>query len=105
MNLPQRIILGLGAVAIATMASYPPWLFVHQYPDLPRIERFAGYYPIWRSNNPTDLTALNDMFQVSGFMGKLMFYSIRVDTTRLGIQIAAVLLVTVLLTVLFRQKS
>ena len=105
MNLPQRITLALGAVAIAAMALFPPWLFVHQYPEDPRIERFAGYHPIWRANNPTDLTALNDMFQVSGFMGELMYYSIRVDTTRLSIQIAAVLLVTVLLTVLFRRKA
>ena len=104
MNLPQRIILALGALAIAGMALFPPWLFVLQYPDL-RIERFAGYYPIWRSNTPTDLRALNEMFQVSGSMGHLMFYSIKVDTTRLYIQIAAVLLVTILLTILFRRKA
>ncbi|HXQ34926.1 MAG TPA: hypothetical protein VN843_13010 [Anaerolineales bacterium] len=102
MNLYQRMILGVAAVVIAVMTIFPPWVFVLQRPELPRVERFAGYYPIWQSNTPTDQDALTRLFQVAA---RPSFVSIRIDTTRLGIQIVAVLLVTLLLVVLLKSRN
>jgi hypothetical protein len=102
MNLYQRIVLAVAAVVIAGMTLFPPWVFVFQHPERARVERFAGYYPIWRSNTPTDQGALASLFQVNV---RLTFFSIRIDTTRLGIQIAAVLLVTILLAVLLKSRN
>jgi len=106
MNLSQRILLALAALALAVMTLYPPWIFVFQPPGSPRIERFAGYYPIWQSNAPTDLAALKDLFNVPANVNTpLMFFSIEVDKTRLGVQILAALLVTILLAVLLRASA
>ena len=101
LNFPQRIVLGLGAAAIAAMTLFPPWVFVFQHPL--KTERFAGYYPIWRSNTPTDLSALLKLFGLSESSAyDLVVFSIKLDVTRLSIQIVGALLITVLLAALLR---
>jgi len=105
-NLPQRITLGVGVIAIAVMALFPPWLFTYQTRVLPLRERFAGYYPIWRSNTPSDPTALMQMFSIDDpRFADLSLFSIKLDTTRLGIQIVAALLVTLLLAAILKSRN
>ncbi len=100
----QRIVLGLGVIAIAIMALFPPWMFTYQRPGGPRADRFAGYLPIWQSNTPSDIRSLQQMFSVP-LSAQMQWFSIRLDTTRLGIQIAATLIVTLLLTALLKSKG
>lgn len=48
----------LEAIIVSIVAFFPPWTLVYRYDEL-RIERFAGYHPIWSSNAPTDSAALS----------------------------------------------
>ena len=102
MNLPQRIVLAIGALAIVGMSVVPPWILVYNNVGL-RAERFAGYYPIWQNNNPAEYP-LSDLFGLGGRHYPLAMFSTRLDTTKLSIQMAAALLITALLTVLFKTK-
>ena len=96
LTFPQRIVLGLGATAITAMSLFPPWTFVFKANDL-RIERFAGYHPIWLSNAPTDSAALSRLLSFDVGYGDLALVTMKIDTTRLAIQIIAVIIVTVLI--------
>jgi hypothetical protein len=84
-----------GALAIASVALFPPWKFVYKYEGL-RIERFAGYHPIWMSNAPADATALSKILSIEIGYGELGLVSVEIDTTRLTIQIVAIMLVILL---------
>jgi len=95
-NFYQHIPLTMGALAIALSALFPPWKFVFRDRDL-RIERFAGYHPIWLSNAPTDQTALSKILSIDISYGDLGLVSAEIDTTRLIIQIAAIIIVTLLI--------
>ena len=105
MNLFQRIILGLGAMAITAMALLPPWLIVFQVENRKIGQRFMGYYPIWQANQPTDSAALTELFSTRVQYDDLLYFSTRLDTTRLVVQIAATLIVTILICALLRNRN
>ena len=94
-NFYQRVTLTLGTLAIAILALFPPWKFVYRFEGL-RIERFAGYHPIWLSNAPTDQAALSKILSIEIRSGDLGLVSAEIDTTRLTIQMAAIIIVTLL---------
>lgn len=106
MNPSQRIVLMLGAIAIAIITLCPPWIFVFQGGAL-KSERFAGYHPIWQANTPTDASSLAEIFSLHPNMvhEHRELFSIRIDSTRLTIQIVGVLLITFLVTAFLKQKS
>jgi hypothetical protein len=100
----QRITLGLSATIVIAMVLFPPWIYTFQ-PDFEysvRVERFAGYNPIWKSNAPTDVAPLLQLFSADPRYAHLVQFSIRIDTVRLGIQIGGMLLVVLLLLILLR---
>jgi hypothetical protein len=103
MNLLQRIVLGLVAVVITIMALFPPWAFVYKYSDL-RIERFAGYHPIWLSNAPTDSAALSRLLSFDVPYADLALVTMKIDTARLAIQIITTLIVSLLIYSLLKAK-
>jgi hypothetical protein len=92
----QRVVLVLGAGVILMMALFPPWTFVYNYEQL-RIERFAGYHAIWMSNSPTDSTTLSKLLSVDVPPADLALVTMKIDTTRLTIQIVAIILVALLI--------
>jgi len=68
MNFAQRIILIIAFLAIAAMAIFPPWVYVHDAPRYKRIERPAGYHLISGDHTPQDISSQNSLGleQVSG---------------------------------------
>lgn len=113
MNIWQRIILGCAAVALAVMIAYPPWFFDYRY-DAPnysrggqniQAQRFAGYYPLWEANTPSDQSLLASMFGVPYQQAALHSFTIRIDTARLSIQIVGLILGTIVLFVMLRGAS
>jgi len=97
MNFSQRIVLAVGAMAITLMALFPPWYFTLESGSTKLGSRFAGYHPLWRANTPTNTTALSELFQYPVQYDELSYFSVRLDTTRLTIQMAATLIVMLLL--------
>lgn len=98
-TLSQRITLTVGALAIGIAALFPPWKFVYRFEGL-RIERFAGYHPIWLSNAPTDQAALSKILSIEISSSDLGLVSAEIDTTRLTIQIVAIMIVTLLVSLI-----
>src|SRR5215216_166618 len=112
MNIAQRMVLALGAIAIALMALFPPWNFVYDFPgddfyvNRPayKAERFAGISAIWKSNAPTDQSQLAALFSIPADQrSSLQYFSLRLNTTRLLVQFTAILLLTVILSVLSKS--
>jgi|ERR1044072_2953100 hypothetical protein len=112
MNVVQRMILVICAIATALMSLFPPWNFVYDFPgddfyvNRPayKAERFAGYYAIWKSNAPTDQSQLAALFSIPADQrSSLQYFSIRLNTTRLLVQFTAILLLTVILTILSKS--
>jgi len=114
MNSAQRIVLGLGVIVIAVMALFPPWNYVYEYPGDPRpynyrpasrIERFAGYHAIWKDHTPSDRTYLAGAFSLRlDDRSSLQFFSVSLNTSRLGLQIGIALVITIMLTALASSR-
>ena len=113
MSRAQRIVLGVGAIAIAAMALFPPWNYVYDFPgddryiDRPayRSERFAGYHALWQANTVTDQTHLASLFFIpTDERSSLQYFSMCLSTTRLGVQLGAALAMTATLTVLLKSN-
>jgi LmbE family N-acetylglucosaminyl deacetylase len=151
MNLPQRIVLIVGFIAILAMALFPPWVYVYDPPEGPRrlgvkVERPAGYHLVFGEHVPQDQTQLIKIFNMmppevekqiqalteqigqttdghkqdqlvnqiaelrkqyppSWYFAGLQFFSVRMDITRLAVQIGATLLLTSILYLALRRKS
>ena len=98
MNLAQRIVLIISFLAVLGMALFPPWKRIYNYPaeyikDIspymnPHNEQSAGYHLILRDQSPGNPYAI-----------------LRIDTTRLGVQFIAVLVLTGLLFVILRPTQ
>ena len=97
MNLAQRIVLILGVLVILSMALFPPWVYVYNYPgfqifNAEHSERPAGYHLIFGEHVPQDqtyLVALFDINTTSTFRqavmperSRLQFFSLRIDIAR-----------------------
>jgi hypothetical protein len=93
-HLAQRLIFIIGGLVIAIMALFPPWIFVYKYPELPAMERPAGYHSLFGQHVPQDPTALAQLF---GSHPVLAFVSLRIDATRLSVQIVAAIVLTAVL--------
>jgi hypothetical protein len=95
MNLAQRIVLIFGFVLLLTACLFPPWLFVYHFADYPEIVRPAGYHLILSEHTPQDPTALMKLFSMRS--AHMELFTMRIDTSRLTIEIVAILLLTGLL--------
>lgn len=104
MNIYQRVVLMFGAIAVTALALFPPWSFVFQQRSV-RMERFAGYYPIWHSNAPTDAAALSKLFSTTVGLNDLPFFSIRLDITRLSVQLIATVIVSLILCMILSKPK
>jgi len=121
MNLPQRIVLIVGCLAILGMALFPPWVFVYNYPGCcgginhdEHAERPAGYHSIFGQHVPQDPTALVALFNIDMNAVKaprvperdrLEFFALRIDAARLSIQLGAALLLTAILFLTLRSTA
>ncbi len=113
MNLPQRIVLILGFLAILGMALFPPWVYVYDYPGCcsgrihaQRSERPGSYHLIFGQHIPQDSTGLVALFNIDTTGPKaplipapdrLEFFSLRIDGGRLTVQLVGTLLLTAIL--------
>lgn len=114
MNLPQRIVLALGTIAITAIVAFPSWIYVYHYEPISHgvgfspqhIERPAGYHAIWAVHVPTDETALGNLFSIAPLYDRLdlKYFSMRLDKDRLWIQLIGVIVVTALLTLLLKDR-
>lgn len=105
LNFSQRVVMAFGALAITVMALFPPWLVIFQIENRRIGERFIGYHPIWQSNQATDSGALTELFSTPIPFDDLVYFSTRLDTTRLVVQIAATLIITLLLLALVGNRK
>jgi hypothetical protein len=123
MNSPQRIVLIASFLIILGMALFPPWVYVFTPTGdlkdiLVRTERPAGYHLLFSNHQPTDETALLALFNMgrerrdlwyqpwggaSYFLVRLDAFSVRLDTSRLLIQIGVALLLTAILYLALRS--
>ena len=109
MNIPQRIVLVLGFLIILGMSLFPPWVFVYNFLGKAHAERPAGYHFIFGQHVPQDQTQLAALFSLdTKILGtislSLQFYSMRLDGTRLFIQISATVLLVSILYFALRSK-
>lgn len=109
MNLPQRIVLIFAFLTILGMALFPPWVYVYDFLGKAHAERPAGYHFISGQHVPRDQAQLAVLFaldpNVLGTISTgLQFYSIRLDATRLLVQISAILLLTSILYLALRSR-
>lgn len=119
MNLPQRIVLLLGFISVFSMALFPPWVFIYNYPGFnyvhaERSERPAGYHSIFGQHVPQDQSSLVALFNINvnaeprgpyvPQRDRLQFFSLRIDWTRLTVQIAVATLLTLILYLALRRK-
>ncbi|HKP37453.1 MAG TPA: hypothetical protein VJT71_11400 [Pyrinomonadaceae bacterium] len=81
---------------------FPPWLYVYQPYDTSTIERPAGYHLIFGEHKPSDRIALMRLFR-AGWPVELELFTMRIDQSRLTIQIVGVLLLTVILYLALRS--
>jgi len=113
-NLSQKIVLGIAALAVAIMIAFPPWIFVYHYePDRSlrgggseeRIERPAGYLPIWKSHIANDQSYLIGIFGIDPARSNLKYFSMQLDKDRLWVQLIGVTIITAILTLLLRPRT
>jgi len=102
-NMAQRIVLISGFLVILGMVLFPPWIYVfspsaYLRDRFVRTERSAGYHLLFTDHSPRDLSELTALFSLpSDRFLDLALFSIRLDTGRLQIQIAATLILTAIL--------
>lgn len=107
-NLAQRIVLIISFLVILGMALFPPWIYVFN-PSAElrdryvRLERPAGYHFIFSDHSPRDESQLLTIFNFRPTTGweraaiSLHLFSVRLDTSRLQVQIVVALLLTTIL--------
>jgi hypothetical protein len=66
------------------MVLFPPWVLTNKIPEYPQIERSAGYHFLFRDNSPSDNHARSQLFAMPT---EAAFVSVRIDSSRLAIQI------------------
>ena len=103
MNLAQRIVLSLGFVFLVTAILFPPWTYIYRFPQLPEVERPAGYHLILGQHAPQDRSALSQLFAIEYKYSRLELFNMRIDHTRLIFEIAGVLGLTTILYLLLRS--
>jgi hypothetical protein len=112
-NLLQRIVLALGAIIIAGMALFPPWLFIFDPPQYAaeafhKTTRPAGYHLLFSPHVAEDQTELARVFNLPPKWHDLhspSHFSVVIDKDRLTVQLGGVLAITVLLTFLLKSKK
>jgi hypothetical protein len=105
MNPSQRIVLILAFLAILGMALFPPWTFIYDEPEAKRVERPAGYHLIFGQYAPENLDQLKAQFGLRpDYHTALQFFSIRIDGTRLFVQISTTMVLTSILYLALRRK-
>jgi hypothetical protein len=99
MNIAQRIVLILGFVAILGIGLFPPWtLILNDVGDHVHAERPAGYHFLFGQHVPQDPTSLAKWFGFPYVQQDAMpFFSLKIDSVRLLVQLAITLLLTWLL--------
>jgi hypothetical protein len=118
-NFPQRIVLALGAIIIAGMVLFPPWLFIYTEPAWQsnpldkfgsgghgeqRIERPAGYQFLFGPHlPPSDHNQLGAIFGLPA--APPWWVIMQIDVRQLGVQLGGVLVVTTLLTLLLKSRK
>ena len=110
MNLPQRVVFGLGTIVIAGMVLFPPWLFVYDPPEgyiLHKTTRPAGYHSLFAQNRALDQTVLSEFFDIPNVqqVASPRYFSMIIDRDRLGVQLGGILAITLLLTLLLKSKN
>ena len=115
MNTTQRIVFVVGATVIAAVFLFPPWVFVLDTPSVPGVarmqfpvahryeERPAGYHLVFGQHVPSDLTALNTMFETKET--SLQFFRLRLDRNLLMAEAAGAILFFGLIAVATHRKQ
>ena len=115
MSIGQRVVLTISFLLLLVTVLFPPWIFVYSPSSevrhvYVRSERPAGYHLLTGTHIPQDQTQLLQIFNLTpeGHIGQfvtLQSFSTRIDTTRLLVQIFAVLLLTAILYVVVRTAK
>jgi hypothetical protein len=106
MNLLQRIVLIVSFICITITAVFPPWVYVHYAFNQTPVERAAGHYLLFDNRVPEDVTQLAKLFALNPveFDTQLRFFAMRVDATRLSIEVSVTLLLTLMLFFILNTK-
>lgn len=110
--------LALGAIIIAGMVLFPPWLFIYTEPASQgspldrfssshgeqRIERPAGYRFLFGQHvPPNDVKELGAIFGLGSAPPMLVI--MQIDVRQLGVQLGGALIITALLTILLKSRK
>jgi len=93
---PRHIILAIGLSIVLFMLLFPPWIYVYHFQRPSRdfknihMERPAGYAVIWRWDVAADRAYLAEVFSIDPARANPEYFSMRLDTMRLAMQLAAV---------------
>lgn len=90
-QLPQRIVLLMGAVAVALNTLFPPWVYILKLGNELNAERFAGYHFILGSNQPDAGIAQRIFHEITSWPGIVRYITVRLDTPRLFAQLVGIL--------------
>jgi hypothetical protein len=121
MSTKQRVVLIAASVVVLGMVLFPPWLFVLDMPahrssttrsefgagssssyGREHAERPAGYHSLFGQHVPADESESARLFSTDV---SLRYVSMRIDRTRLEIQIGAVLLLNAILYFVLRRNA
>lgn len=102
MNRKQQVIVIFGALVLAAMIFYPPWLYTLKVEEI-NAERPAGYYFLTEPPIPGDPPKLTKMFGLTGGV-PLAYYGVKVDASRLELQAGLVILVTLILYITAKSR-
>jgi hypothetical protein len=120
MNLAQRIVLIVAFVVILGIALFPPWVYIYSYPGCcggvihaEHSERPAGYHLIFGQHVAQDPTYLVALFNINTEGPKapriperdrLEFFALRIDGTRLMVQLGVAIILTAILYLALRLR-
>ena len=109
MNLPQRIILTIGAVVLVIITLRPPWVYSYDAPSESVAYRPAGFHWITQPPVPDNAERLKAMFGITDYRMRmptpLSDFSSRIDSSMLAVEVLGCLGVTGVLWLVLKRNS
>lgn len=98
LNRTQRIMLGVGGCLLLVTLLYVPWVYTVDAGGGVHLQRNAGYRLLFQPPNPYGAVRIGMVYEAS-------FVIVKIDTTRVLLQLAAIVTGTALLMFLFHHRK
>ncbi|WP_424319242.1 hypothetical protein [Candidatus Methylomirabilis sp.] len=100
LNRTQRVILGVGGCLLLVTLLYVPWVYTVDAGGGVHLQRNAGYRLLFQPPNPYGAVRIGMVYEVGE-----RFVIVKIDTTRVLLQLAAIVTGTALLMFLFSHRN